>query len=215
MVLQQILNNKKLQKTADSFFFIVVSCFVTRMFDHVWLLVYLNTKQSAYSFQWTWESYNQVFRTLELFFIIFNLKNKEQGRRRQKKLLSRGLIGDSDPRSCLLFCQIPVSCLLYVYKQFSFFFVISRVPLDFISRFHATIIWLSHLTLTKNRQSRVALRPQWDPLSSSPDSLNKTISSQAFHSCVLSQTPSPSLILDLYMNISIIWIITFLKDKHS
>ena len=48
-------------------------------------------------------------------------------------------IGGSDPGSCFLFCQIPVSRLHYVHKQFSFF-VISWVLLDIIFRFHDTII---------------------------------------------------------------------------
>ena len=42
-----------------------------------------------------------------------------------------------DPGSRLLFCQIPVSRLHYVRKQFSFF-CNARVPLDIISRFHVS-----------------------------------------------------------------------------
>ena len=71
-------------------------------------------------------------------------------------------LGGSDPGSRLLFCQIPVSRLNYERRQSSFF-VISWVPQDLISRFHNTIIWLSRFTLTKNRQSCITLRPQWDP----------------------------------------------------
>ena len=70
-------------------------------------------------------------------------------------------LGDSDPGSRLH------------YVSNSHFFVISHVPLDFISHFHGTIIWLSRVTLRKNRQSCVTLRPQWDPLMIDNDILYK------------------------------------------
>ena len=61
--------------------------------------------------------------------------------------------GGTNPGSSLLLCQIPVSHLHYVGKQFSFFFAISDVLKDFISHFHSTKIWFSHDTLTKNHTS--------------------------------------------------------------
>ena len=66
-----------------------------------------------------------------------------------------------DPAYCFVWFLYPAYTM---YVSNSNFFVISRVPLDLISHFPDTIIWLSGVTLTKNRQSRVTLRPQWDPL---------------------------------------------------
>lgn len=74
--------------------------------------------------------------------------------------VSLGRGGGSDPGSYLLFCQIPVSSLYYLYKSNSQLFVISCVQLDFMFGFHSTIIGLSRVTLAKNRQYRVTLRAQ-------------------------------------------------------
>ena len=65
-----------------------------------------------------------------------------------------------DPAYC--FVRFPCPAYTMCISN-SYFFVISLVPQDLISRFHDTIIWLSRFTLTKNRQSRITLRPQWDP----------------------------------------------------
>ena len=66
-----------------------------------------------------------------------------------------------DPAYCFVRFPYPAYTM---YVSNSHFFVISQVPPDLISSFHVTIIWRSGVTLTKNQQSRVTLRPQWDPL---------------------------------------------------
>ena len=65
-----------------------------------------------------------------------------------------------DPAYCFVRFPYP-TCTLYLSN--SHFFVISCVPLDFISRFHGTIIWLSLVTLTKNRQFRIPLKTPMGP----------------------------------------------------